>query len=99
MPLGRGASSKSSRTFGSTPPPKINFFVKNPSFLKYAVAKCFSSSRVKNQNEKPGRFWSGCVHTIVTRLLPESLIQAKENYNCDDKYFKFARAIVCKLFV
>ena len=32
-------------------------------------------------------------------LLPESLIQAKENYNCDDKYFKFARAIVCKLFV
>ena len=55
--------------------------------------------KVKNQNEKQGRFRSGCVHTIVLRFTSRESETGWINYNCVKKYFNFAWAIECKLLV
>ena len=98
MPLGRGASSKSSRTFGSTPLPKINFFAKIQASSNMLLQSALAAAEWKTKTKNQGDFGQVVFILSWLVLLPESLIQAKENYNCDDKYFKFARAIVCKLF-
>ena len=81
MLLGRGASLKSLGIFDSTPllhmQTTIQFFVHNPSFLKFAVAKSLSSSRAKDQNEEPERFGQVVFTLSWLVLIPWSLKQAK----------------------
>ena len=81
MLLGRGASSKPSRIFGSTPLPNMrtnnSIFVNNPSFFKFAVAKCSSSRKAKNQTKNQGDFGQVVFILSWLVLLPESLKRAK----------------------
>ena len=55
--------------------------------------------KVKNHNEKHGRFRSGCFHTILLRFTSRESETGWINYNCANKYFSFAWAIECKLLV